>query len=197
MSVTNSTAHKTTSFAEPLKQVIEEAKSGDEQAMHQLYNQYGKAMLNTAYRILNNAEDAEDVLQESFINVFTKLNQYNYQSSFGAWVKRIVVNRSIDELKKKHRQLLLNEENGVTEPSIDSFSTNGELDQQVQLDLLYKALHALPDGYRTVFSLYMLEGYDHHEISEILDIGVSTSISQLSRAKQKLRSLTVKFQHHG
>ncbi|KAA3634405.1 MAG: RNA polymerase sigma factor [Bacteroidetes bacterium] len=197
MSVTNSTAHKTTSFAEPLKQVIEQAKSGNEQAMHQLYKLYGRAMLNTAFRILNNAEDAEDVLQESFINIFTKLNQYNYQSSFGAWVKRIVVNRSIDELKKKRRKSLLNDENGVPVTEIETFNSNGEVDQKVQLDLLYKALHALPDGYRTVFSLYMLEGYDHHEISEILDIGVSTSISQLSRAKQKLRSLTVKFQHHG
>lgn len=197
MSIPNPTAPETQTFIEPLKKVIEQAKRGNEQAMHQLYKKYSKAMLNTAYRILNNAEDAEDVLQEAFIKVFTRLNQYNYQSTFGAWVKRIVVNRSIDELKKKNRQLLLSETNGLTGTELKLFSDNSELDQQVQLDQLYKALHSLPDGYRTVFSLYMLEGYDHHEISEILGIGVSTSISQLSRAKQKIKSLTAKIKHHG
>ncbi len=197
MSVMNSTRQETKLYVESIRPVIELAREGDEQAMHQLYDQYAKAMLNTAYRILNNVEDAEDVLQESFINVFTRLHQYNYQSSFGAWVKRIVVNRSIDELKKKQRSLVLTQ-NEANEPE---FTLENEKENNFvlndKLDLVYKALHALPDGYRTVFSLYMLEGYDHNEIAEILNIGVSTSISQLSRAKQKIKSLTAKFQHHG
>ncbi len=145
-------------------------------------------MLNTSYGILNSREDAEDVLQESFIKVFSKLHQFNYQSSFGAWFKRIVVNQSIDELRKK-RNLVFDNGETIMEISTDTNSEN-EIVLQAKLDSIYNALHQLPDGYRTVLSLYVLEGYDHNEISEILNIGVSTSISQLSRAKKKLRLLT-------
>lgn len=145
-------------------------------------------MLNTSYGILNSREDAEDVLQESFIKVFSKLHQFNYQSSFGAWFKRIVVNQSIDELRKK-RDLVFDHGENIKELSVE-LQVDNEILLQEKLDAIYKALHLLPDGYRTVLSLYVLEGYDHEEISEILNIGVSTSISQLSRAKKKLRLLT-------
>ena len=197
MSVNNSNVPEQRSFIEPLKDVIEQAKRGDQQAMHRLYVLYAKAMLNTAYRILNHPEDAEDVLQEAFINVFSRLSQYNYQSTFGAWVKRIVINKSIDALKKKHQNVFLTEASAAGEEMGSAFSSEDTDDLDQKLNLLYKALHALPDGYRTVFFLYMLEGYDHNEISEILKIEVSTSISQLSRAKKKIISLTQNFQHHG
>lgn len=197
MAVNNSTGPEQCLFIEPLKDVIEQAKRGDQQAMHRLYMLYAKAMLNTAFRILNHPEDAEDVLQEAFIKVFSRLNQYNYQSTFGAWVKRIVINKSIDALKKKRQNVFLAEDFATGEEMEPAFSSEGTDDPGKKLDLLYKALHSLPDGYRTVFSLYMLEGYDHNEISEILKIEVSTSISQLSRAKKKIISLTQNFQHHG
>ena len=85
----------------PERDEIESAKQGDQNAMHSLYMKYSSAMLNTSYRILNQREDAEDVLQESFIKAFKHLDQFKYQSTFGAWLKRIVVNLSIDELKRK------------------------------------------------------------------------------------------------
>ena len=187
---------KTQQFIEPHKAIIEKAKKGNQHAMHHLYALYAKAMLNTAFRILNNKEDAEDVLQDSFIKAFSRLSQFDSQSTFGAWIKRIVINRSIDALKKKNKRAFLAEADVFIEEKVFVFGAeqNG---LQTQLDLLYKALHQLPDGYRTVFSLYMLEGYDHNEISQILDIGVSTSISQLSRAKKKLKLLILNQAHHG
>ena len=173
------------------KKYIEKAKQGDEHAMHHLYALYARALLNTAYRILNNKEDAEDALQESFLKAFLNLHQFQYQSTFGAWIKRIVINRCIDDLKKKKKTIFLLNGHEV-DRDIPEDSAVLETDQKGKLDELYKALHQLPDGYRTVFSLYMLEGYDHQEISDILQIGVSGSISQLSRAKKKLKSLTLK-----
>ncbi len=156
--------------------------------MHQLYTLYARSLLNTAFRIVNNREDAEDILQESFIKAFTQLHQFKYQSTFGAWLKRIVINTSIDALKKKKNTIFPPEINRHTQ-AFDE--TNNQMDscKKKQINKLYKALQDLPDGYRTVFSLYMLEGYDHQEIATILNIGVSSSISQLSRAKKKLRLL--------
>ena len=187
---------KTQKFIEPHKAIIEKAKKGNQHAMHHLYALYAKALLNTAFRILNNKEDAEDVLQDSFIKAFSRLSQFNSQSTFGAWIKRIVINRSIDALKKRNKQAFLLGPDVLVEEKSFVFGIE-QNDLQSQLDLLYKALHQLPDGYRTVLSLYMLEGYDHDEISKILDIGVSTSISQLSRAKKKLKLLILNKQDHG
>ena len=156
--------------------------------MHQLYVLYASAMLNTAFRIVNSREDAEDILQESFIKAFTRLSQFSYQSTFGAWIKRIVINTSIDALKKRNSNTFPIEINGYTK-DVDAIAYQLGPLKSKQIDQLYKAIHDLPDGYRTVFSLYMLEGYDHQEIATILNIGVSSSISQLSRAKKKLRTL--------
>jgi RNA polymerase sigma-70 factor (ECF subfamily) len=171
----------------PERDEIESAKQGDQNAMHSLYMKYSSAMLNTSYRILNQREDAEDVLQESFIKAFKHLDQFKYQSTFGAWLKRIVVNLSIDELKRKKGIVFESEINDETHSTT---SMDWGDDKQKKLDLFYTALHKLPDGYRTVLSLYLLEGYDHNEISQILNIGISTSISQLSRAKKKIVQLT-------
>lgn len=160
--------------------------------MHKLYTLYAKALLNTAYRILNNREDAEDVLQESFLKAFKHLHQFNYQSTFGAWIKRIVINRSIDLLKSNNKLTFVAESAAPVPREYPAEDVS--LEQQEKLNLLYNALHQLPNGYRTVFSLYMLEGYDHKEIASILNIAESASISQLSRAKKKLRLLTQKME---
>jgi len=170
------------------------AQRGDQQAMRQLYDQYSKAMLNTAYRILNNREDAEDALQESFIKAFKNLHRFKHESTFGAWIKRIVVNGSINQLRKKQRLIFYDT---PPEPKEEFTEISFCQDNEKKLEILYKSLSSLPDGYRTVFSLYALEGYDHQEISQILDIKVSTSISQLSRAKQKLKSIIIQTQNRG
>ncbi|MBN4070956.1 RNA polymerase sigma factor [Crocinitomix catalasitica] len=172
--------------------LVNDARNGSQDAMQELYGLYSRAMLNTSYRILNRREDAEDALQESFLKAFSRLDQYNSESTFGAWLKRIVINQSLDMLKKKERLNLDEDKEIMDDLDEPSFPENYNL--QDKLDLLYQGLHQMPSGYRTVFSLYMIEGYDHEEISKIMGIGVSTSISQLSRAKNKLKLIIKNLQ---
>lgn len=166
--------------------------------MNQLYQAYSAMIVNTAYRILNDRMGAEDVMQETFVQAFSRLEQYDERASFGAWLRRISVNKSIDLLRKKKRSGYTEDlddlvEKSIFETNLESISTHVE---EEQLDLIYHAIQKLPDGYRTIFSLYVLEGYDHEEIAHILNVKVSTSISQLSRAKKKIRAM-LKKEYHG
>ena len=136
-------------------------------------------MLNTAFRVVNDRDAAEDILQESFISAFRNLSLYRAESGFGAWMKRIVLNRSISWLRQQ-RTVPIGDED-YPEPAISEDETFPFTPEQVR-----KAILLLPDGYRTVLSLYLLEGYDHEEIGQILGITESTSKSQYSRAKMKL-----------
>lgn len=166
--------------------LIEKCIEGDRKAQYQLYQQYAKAMFNLCIRITNNHEEAEDVLQEAFLNAFRNIKQFKGESSFGAWLKRIVVNHAINSVKKKRIDLTSVEDLGK-----DVMMDNESDDSQIDFDInrIREAIQLLPDGYRIVFSLYLLEGYDHQEIADILHITVSASKSQYSRAKKKLREL--------
>lgn len=136
--------------------------------------------------MLNNEADAEDLLQQVFTDVFTKLHTFRFQSSIGAWIKRITVNNCINFLKKKRIQFAeLNEQ--VQQPITEMINTTVNDSTHLDVQKIKRALFQLPDGYRIVFSLYLLEGYDHQEIANILDISVATSKSQLSRAKSKIK----------
>jgi len=138
--------------------------------------------------MVKNDLDAEDILQTSFIDVFTKLDTFQFQSSIGAWIKRIVLNNCINFLKRSRMQLEELDEKffGIQEEEKPDEEHIG-----LTVERVNRALFELPDGYRVVFSLYMLEGYDHKEIAEILHITEATSKSQFSRAKSKLRELLV------
>ncbi len=144
-------------------------------------------MYNTSLRIAGNATDAEDIMQEAFLSAFKKMDTYSGQVSFGAWLKKIVVNRSLDHLKKKkvHFEEL---DERVTEEVENPLMEIREVD----INKIKEAIFQLPEGYRVVLSLYLLEGYDHDEISEILNISNSSSRSQLLRAKRKLRERLLK-----
>ncbi len=142
--------------------------------------------------MLNNEADAEDLLQSSFVDVFRNLDRFRFQSSIGAWIKRIVVNNCINFLKKKRLQFSELEERHAAVHFAD-FPSSEEDDSPLQMKAIKNAMFQLPDGYRVVFSLYALEGYDHQEIAEILGVSVATSKSQYSRAKQKLRVLLKEF----
>jgi RNA polymerase sigma factor (sigma-70 family) len=170
--------------------LIEECRSGNSKAQFRLYNQYSKAMYNLAYRILNNREDAEDILQESFVECFRNLNSFRFESTFGAWLKRIVVNRCINQVKKKKADLTFCE----TLPSIPA---EDEEEPIYDTKAVFKGIEMLPDGYRIILTLYLLEGYDHSEISQILGITESTSKSQYSRAKEKLKNILSKKHGYG
>ena len=162
--------------------LIEECRKGNSRAQFRLYNQYSKAMYNLAYRILNNREDAEDILQEAFVECFRNIDTFRFESTFGAWLKKIIVNKCINYIKKKKIDLTLCE----TLPA-----TIYEEEEELIYDTakIFKSIEMLPDGYRIILTLYLLEGYGHSEISQILGISESTSKSQYSRAKEKLRKM--------
>jgi RNA polymerase sigma-70 factor (ECF subfamily) len=143
-------------------------------------------MYNVGYRIVNNAEEAEDVLQDAFISAFNNLGSYRGDSTFGAWLKRIVINKAINYLSKRRPERMPEDErfDVKEEEEIDALEGFPFTVEKVKA-----AIEALPDGYRSVLSLYLLEGYDHGEIAEILGITESTSKSQFNRAKKKLKEL--------
>ncbi len=171
-------------YASTHRKIIEGCMQADRQAQFELYRLYSQAMYNVCLRMVNNQPDAEDLLQQSFIDVFTKIDTFRYESSIGAWIKRIVINNCINFLKKNRLKM----------ESLDSHFhqiPDSEPTKEVHLNVkaINQALSKLPDGYRVVFSLYMMEGYDHKEIGEILNISEATSKSQFSRAKRKLKEL--------
>jgi len=162
--------------------VAKDCIEGKPGAHYRLYKLYSKAMFNLAYRITNNREDAEDILQEVFAECFSRLNTFRFESTLGAWLRSITVNRSINHIKRKRLTLVFPEE--IPDSPDDE-------DDATEYDIgsVYRGIEALPDGYRIILSLYLIEGYDHSEISRILGISESTSKSQYSRAKAKLRKL--------
>ena len=141
-------------------------------------------MYNTSLRIVNNRADAEDVLQEAFVDAFRSLNEFHYRSTFGAWLKRIVINKSINVLRKRRMDLVDIDETGLHLLPQDEPIDENEI--QLKVEEVKTAIRRLPDGYRSVITLYLLEGYDHEEISEILGISHNTVRTQYVRAKQKL-----------
>jgi RNA polymerase sigma factor (sigma-70 family) len=167
--------------------LLDGCKNGDQKAQFQIYKLYYKAMYNTSLRIVSDIMEAEDIMQESFLAAFEKIDTYSGTVSFGAWLKKIVVNRSLDALNK--RKMIFEDIEShieIRDESGDESARYEELDNRVEE--VKEAIERLPDGYRVILSLYLLEGYDHDEIAEILSINSSTSRSQLSRAKQKLIS---------
>lgn len=134
--------------------------------------------------MLHNEMDAEDILQNSFVDVYTNLHKFNYQATPGAWIKRIVINNCINHLKKKRISF---EEMGNVADVVEEVTYTEDFNLEV--NKIKSAMNLLSDGYRTVFSLYAIEGYDHAEIAQVLDISESTSKSQYHRAKQKIKTI--------
>jgi RNA polymerase sigma factor (sigma-70 family) len=165
--------------------LIRECSNGNRKAQYSLYNQYSKAMYNLAYRMMNNREDAEDILQEAFLECFRNIGSFRFESTFGAWLKSIIVNRCINQLRKRKVELVFYE-------TLPADITEDEPDTVYDTKKIFKSIEQLPDGYRIILTLYLLEGYDHSEIAQILGITESTSKSQYSRAKDKLRIILSK-----
>jgi len=143
-------------------------------------------MYSVGLRIVNNTEEAEDVLQEAFISAFKNLDHYRGESSFGSWLKQIVVNKAINQVKKRKPERLPEDEqfdvmDEVTDDELEGYPFT--------IEKVKRAIAMLPDGYRTVVSLYLVEGYDHGEIAEILGISESTSKSQFNRSKKRIKEI--------
>jgi len=157
---------------------------GDNRARYQLYQLYSKAMFNVCYRMMNNREEAEDMLQEAFVMAFRKLDTFRNESGFGSWLKTIVIRTCINALNKRKLDLRFTDdmhryETAEEEPEESRYTTEN----------IMEAMNQLPEGGRVVFSLYLLEGYDHAEIASILGITESTSKSQYMRAKRRVYEL--------
>jgi RNA polymerase sigma factor (sigma-70 family) len=172
--------------ADITRDIIERSKKGNRQAQYQLYQQYSKAMFNVCCRMMNDREDAEDMLQESFSEAFRRLDSFRHESTFGAWLKMIVINRCINEIKRKKAQLEFFDDMSPFEDEEDKADDQppGLSPEKIKL-----AMAELPKGSRMIFSLYLLEGYDHQEISEILNISESNSKTQYMRAKQRIKEI--------
>jgi RNA polymerase sigma factor (sigma-70 family) len=165
-------------------ELVEKCKQGNRKSYAEIYQKYAKAMYNTSLRIVNNTGDAEDILQDAFVDAFASLDTFQYRSTFGAWLKKIVINKSINHLRKKKMELIDIDKTAVGELPQDE--TLDEKDIQFKVEEIKKAVKLLPNGYRTVLTLYLFEGYDHEEIAEILRVSHATVRTQYMRAKQKL-----------
>jgi RNA polymerase sigma-70 factor (ECF subfamily) len=179
-------AYSEVSFPNQHKDLIEGCKKGDQRAQFQIYKLYYKAMYNTSLGIVNETMEAEDIMQESFLSAFEKIATYSGTVSFGAWLKKIVQNRSFDFLREKSKVAFEDIETcqGIEDKSSDDSDLYEERDRRIKK--VIETIKYLSEGCRNIISLYFLKGYDHEEIGKILSISSSTSRSQLSRAKSKL-----------
>lgn len=183
---------KTKLYTDRHVDLVERCKNGERKAQYELYKSYSKAMYNICMRILNHVGEAEDALQEAFVDAFTNLHQFRQQSTFGAWLKQIVINKAISQIRSRKAKWVELEEwqessNGQDEP-YEEIDLN-EDETSLEIERIRNAVMKLPDGYRVVLSLYLFEGYDHEEISEVLGISESTSRTQYMRGKRKVMDL--------
>ncbi|WP_143032096.1 RNA polymerase sigma factor [Tenacibaculum sp. MAR_2009_124] len=166
-----------------INQLIERCKNNDSNAQMLIYQQYYKAMYNSAYRILKDEFEAEDLMQEAFLSAFSKLHTFKGEVTFGAWLKRIVINKSLTQLKKNTRydvvkmDVIPNYE--IEEETIDYSGLN--------VKQVLKTIEGLKENYRVILTLNLIEGYDYEEISEILNYTNENVRTTVSRAKKKLK----------
>jgi RNA polymerase sigma-70 factor (ECF subfamily) len=157
-------------------------------AQRELYHRFSPKMLAVCYRFAHNREDAEDMLQEAFIKVFSQIHTFQNKGAFEGWIRRIIVHTCINHLKKNKR---FNESVDIINASAIQVREES-IPSIVQAKQIVECIRLLPIGYRTVLNLYAIEGYSHKEIAEMLDIEESTSRSQYTRAKQMLEEILLK-----
>ncbi|MDP5092503.1 MAG: sigma-70 family RNA polymerase sigma factor [Polaribacter sp.] len=170
------------------QEVIEQCKNNNAKSQIQLYNLYCKAMFLVAKRIVNDTFLAEEVMQKAFIKAFKNIDTYKNEVAFGAWLKKIVVNQSIDELKKKKFDFVDVNEKVIV--AIDD--EDWQVEDSISIEDVKNAMTKLKEKYKLVVTLYLIEGYDHQEISEILNITENTSRTHLLRGKIELKELLQK-----
>lgn len=169
--------------------LIEKASSGNRRAQHQLFETFSPKMLGVCRQYLKNNDLAEEVMLSGFFKVFTHLNNFNNEGSFEGWIRRIMVNESISQLRKDKKLHF------ISETEIENSTHHSTyIETELEVKEIQKMIDTLPDGYKTVFVLYAVEGYKHSEIGELLQISESTSKSQLFKARKMLQNM-VKHQN--
>lgn len=168
-----------------INQLIERCKLNDKNAQIAVYNSYYKAMYNSAYRILKDEFEAEDIMQEAFLTAFTKINTFIGEVSFGAWLKKIVINKSLTQLKKNTRydevKMEVIPNNDVEDFEIDYTS--------IEVKNILNTIQQLKESYRITLTLHLIEGFDYEEIAQILNITNENVRTTISRAKKKLKQM--------
>ena len=180
-----------------INQLLERCKKSDQNAQVQIYNGYYKAMYNAAFRILRDEYEAEDIMQEAFLTAFTKLNTFKGEVAFGAWLKRIVINKSLTQLKKNNR---------YEEVKMDVIPSYEVVEEKIDYSLLkadqvVDKLNSLKQNYQLVLTLNLIEGYDYEEIAQIMGYTNENVRTTISRAKKKLKQVlledTINTQMYG
>ena len=175
------------------KELIEQCRRGERSAFREVYRLYSKSMYNVALRMTGLAHIAEDILQEAFTDAFGSLNSFRHESTFGAWLKRIVVFKCYDYLNSKSSTIEFLDDIESLD-SVDAEPDFNEEDMAREVQRIKQAVQQLPTGSRSVLTLYLFEGYDHEEISQIMGISESTSKTQYMRAKAKLKEILTQSQ---
>lgn len=170
-----------------LESVIQACKKQNRKAQKELYDAYAPKFLSICHRYMKNLHDAEDALLEAFYNIFKKLDQFKGDGSFEGWMKRVVVNQCLMKLRKRTNFHL-----SIETDEIDIPLKSASVQDLLEYEEVIALLHQLAPGYRTVFNLYVIEGFKHREIAEILGISINTSKSQLILAKKKMQLLIKK-----
>ena len=169
-----------------INDLVARCRQGEQRAQMEIYDRYYKAMYNTAYRITGHSAEAEDIMQESFLKAFTRIESFNEDATFGAWLKRIVINQSITALNKSKKlaEVSYNDELRNEQDScglvIDDYTND-------KVKLVLNALKNLKENYRVCLTLHLIEGFDQEEIGEIMKISYGNCRTMISRAKESLR----------
>lgn len=164
--------------------LLERCKKKESYACRELYGLYAKAMFNISMRIVNNRDEAEDILQESFIKAFKDISRFNTMPEFSAWLKRVVINHSLDVVRKQKVNFISIDDTDIAEEK------NAEEEEiSYDIDTVVKCIQQLPSGYRVILTLFLFENYSHKEIAQMLNISEGTSKSQYNRARKKLISI--------
>ena len=167
-----------------LSEILERCKKYDRKAQKELYDVYSPVLFGICIRYAKTKHEAEDILQDGFIKILTKINDFNSAGSFEGWMRRIIVNTAISHYHKNKKHNDIYDIDEINETDIKGYTFDNK---QFTSEELYSVINNLPEGYKVVFNLYAIEGYKHKEIAEILNINQNTSKSQYSRAKDKLR----------
>jgi RNA polymerase sigma factor (sigma-70 family) len=168
--------------------ILEGCIAGKREAQYELYKMFASSMLAVCFRYAKNRVEAEDLLQEGFVKVFQKISSFRREGSFEGWIKRIMINNALNEIKKNRRNPFLEDIGMINETQIvDPADSAGKLDP-VPADVLMEMIRSLPEGYRIVFTLYVLEDFSHREIADELNISENTSKTQLLKARRVLKN---------
>ncbi|MDD7886978.1 RNA polymerase sigma factor [Flavivirga sp. 57AJ16] len=171
-----------------IEQLVELCKSGNQSAQLEIYNRYYKAMYNASFRIVKNRFVAEDIMQDSFLMAFTKLNSLKESKIFGAWLKRIVINNSIYYHKKNNKNKEVPLDDILYKIEDDSYGIESNYEfANIKVKQILNTMKSLKDNYRIVLTLNLIEGYDYEEISHILNMTYANCRTTISRAKESLR----------